>query len=434
MTFEATYGSFEDHTQWKTVKEVCRTLKEAGYQALLAGGCVRDLLMKRTPNDFDIATDATPDQVEGLFPKSITVGKAFGVTILPFDGYQIEVATFREDLEYKDGRRPEGVKFSTPQADASRRDFTVNALFFDPETNQVIDFVNGQKDIEAKVLRTVGEPKRRFNEDKLRILRAIRFAAQLDFEIESGTLASVIELATEVSVVSRERVRDELLKLLKSSERVKGLSLLLSTGVLSTAFPETAPFILEDEDAWLKRFLEARAIESDGTVALEFDEVFWLSLFVFPAFEGSGEKDFRDRQLKTLKIENQTADQVVFALKNLNFVTDPSGQRKGELIQLLTKPAAPAMLKLALVLEKTGEIAPSPERLALLADAQRAGRSADGKPVSPFVNGQDLKKLGVKPGPKMGELLHEAYLRQLEGALQHREAALAWIKSEISED
>ena len=164
---------------------MCAALHGAGFQALLAGGSVRDLLMKRAPHDFDIATDATPDEVASLFPQALTVGRQFGVTILPFqvgdEAFQIEVATFREDLEYKDGRRPEGVKFSTAKADAQRRDFTVNALFMDPLTGVISDFVDGQKDIRSRILRTVGVPHERFNEDKLRLLRAVRFSAQLDF-------------------------------------------------------------------------------------------------------------------------------------------------------------------------------------------------------------------------------------------------------------
>ncbi|MES2964533.1 MAG: CCA tRNA nucleotidyltransferase, partial [Bdellovibrionota bacterium] len=150
---------------------MCRTLRSAGFTALLAGGCVRDMLMSREPNDFDVATDATPDQVETLFPRAVAVGKAFGVIVLPQDGFDIEVATFREDLEYKDGRRPEGVKFSSPELDAKRRDFTVNALFLEPESGKISDFVGGQNDLTARILRTVGEPDRRFTEDKLRLLR-----------------------------------------------------------------------------------------------------------------------------------------------------------------------------------------------------------------------------------------------------------------------
>ena len=217
----------EEHSQWNAVKEVCSRLRDAGFEALLAGGCVRDLIMHREPNDFDVATDATPDQIESLFPKCLLVGKAFGVIILPFDGFQIEVATFREDLQYKDGRRPEGVKFSTPKADAQRRDFTINALFYDPIKREIIDFIDGQADIKAKILRTVGDPNHRFDEDKLRLLRAIRFAAQLDFRIEDGTLRAVETHAKDVSVVSHERIRDELIKLLKSPNRNIGLELLL---------------------------------------------------------------------------------------------------------------------------------------------------------------------------------------------------------------
>lgn len=438
MTFQTGLTSFEDHTQWKAVKEVCRTLKEAGYQALLAGGCVRDLLMKREPNDFDIASDATPDQVEALFPRALTVGKAFGVTILPFDDFQIEVATFREDLEYVDGRRPEGVRFSTAKADAQRRDFTVNALFFDLESNAVIDYVDGQKDIAAGILRTVGKPELRFEEDKLRLLRAIRFAAQLNFRIEPVTLQAVKDLASDVSVVSRERIRDELEKLLKSPNREKGLKLLLETKVLESSFPELAPDVRTQEAQWLKRFEQA---EMKFGQTQPFDFLFWLSLFVFPALSSSGlasgtvaiegtkaEKEFRDQFLKTLKIENQLSDQLLFVLKSLPQVLNPSKTRFGVLAVLLTKPGVESLLKLATLFAELGEISFEANYKDTLERAIKASRNEAGEKVLPYLTGQDLKVLGIQPGPKMGELIQEAYLLQLESTFKSKDDAIAWAK------
>lgn len=439
MTFQA----FEDHTQWKAVKEVCHTLKEAGYQALLAGGCVRDLLMRRKPNDFDIASDATPDQVEALFPRALTVGKAFGVTILPFDGFQIEVATFREDLEYVDGRRPEGVKFSTAKADAQRRDFTVNALFYDLDTNAVVDYVDGQKDIAAGVLRTVGRPELRFEEDKLRILRAIRFAAQLNFSIEPQTLQAVKDLAPEVAVVSKERIRDELVKLLKSPGRDVGLRLLLETRVMESAFSEIASSIREDESMWLKRFEIAKNLEAMGTIEGDFDLLLYLALFLYPALEPlsqsnsaasdhaaevSNEKHLRERVLKSLKLENQVVDQLVSLFKGLNLALKPSSVRFGTLAVLLSKPGAKTLLKLAHVIESSAEKSFESTRSAVLDRAVKVTSSPSGEKVLPLLTGQDLKALGLTPGPKMGELLNEAYLLQLEGTLRTKDEALLWVK------
>lgn len=414
--------AFENHIHWSAVKEVCRTLRAKGFKALLAGGSVRDMLMTREPNDFDVATDATPDQVESLFPRAVAVGKSFGVIVLPQDGFDIEVATFREDLEYKDGRRPEGVKFSTPEADAKRRDFTVNALFLDPESNEVLDYVGGQKDLSARLLRTVGEPERRFTEDKLRLMRAVRFVAQLDFELETETHEAIVRMAPEISVVSRERVRDEIEKLLKVPGRVKGLSLLLSTGLLSAAFPETAPFIWGEETDWLKRF------ESIGSRQLRMTTL--LSLFLLPVFFGTGEKDFRDRHLKSLKLDNHSIDAIVFSLRHAKDLLSPSKLRKGELALLLRHRDADAALEFADVLAWSSDARWPKEndRSTWIENVARASQKT--APRDFFLTGDDLKAAGVSAGPWMGLLLKEAQMLQLEGALASRDAALEWLANQ----
>ncbi|HEX4923157.1 MAG TPA: CCA tRNA nucleotidyltransferase, partial [Bdellovibrionales bacterium] len=175
---------FSSHPHWPAVETVCGTLARSGYEAWLAGGCVRDALLGRVPQDFDVATSAAPEQVEALFERAVAVGKAFGVIILPFEGFQIEVATFRKDGLYVDGRRPASVTFSSPREDAARRDFTVNALYYDVVNKRVVDYVNGERDLAAHVIRTVGSPHDRLSEDSLRLMRAVRFSAQLGFEIE----------------------------------------------------------------------------------------------------------------------------------------------------------------------------------------------------------------------------------------------------------
>lgn len=203
------------HRQWLSVKAVCEQLISAGFDAVLAGGCVRDALLGITPKDFDVATSATPDDVEKTFPKTISVGKNFGVVVVPLkDGGSIEVATYRRDGDYEDGRRPSQVIFSDRGEDAKRRDFTVNAMFFDPVQNTIIDYANGREDLKNRILRVVGDPELRFKEDKLRLLRAVRFQGQLGFEIEEKTKKAVAHFAKELSVVSRERIRDEVDKML----------------------------------------------------------------------------------------------------------------------------------------------------------------------------------------------------------------------------
>ena len=413
--------AFEDHTHWSAVKEVCRRLRESGYQALLAGGSVRDMLMSREPNDFDVATDATPDQVEALFPRAVAVGKAFGVIVLPQDGFEIEVATFREDLEYRDGRRPEGVKCAPAEADAKRRDFTVNALFLDPESGKIHDYVGGQKDLAAKILRTVGEPFRRFTEDKLRLLRAVRFVVQLGFELEAETHAALIRMAPEISVVSRERIRDEIEKLLRSPNRLKGLSLLLSTGLLSAALPESAPFIWGEKTEWLKRF-EALGDEPISMPTL-------LALFFLPVWNKTGEKDFRDRHLKSLKLDNHLMETIVFSLRHAKDFLSPAKLRRGELAVLLRHRDAVSGLELATKLANTpaGDASPwecDPDRTNWIESV----KTEAAKTREFYLTGEDLKRAGIAAGPWMGALLKEAQMLQLEGSFTSREAALAWLE------
>src|SRR6516165_10083591 len=217
---------------------IVERLQGAGFAAFWVGGCVRDFLLGREPQDFDIATDADPDQVENLFSKTIPVGKKFGVILIVEQGHQFQVATFRAEAEYRDGRRPEKVVFSSAEADASRRDFTVNGLFFDPIAKKLHDWVGGEKDLRAKIIRTIGAPEERFAEDHLRLLRAVRFAAQLNFEIESKTFAAVKFLAPKIKLISAERIREELLKLFPPPHAARGLVLLRDSGLLVEVLPE----------------------------------------------------------------------------------------------------------------------------------------------------------------------------------------------------
>ena len=196
--------------------EIVERLQKAGFAAFWVGGCVRDFLLGREPDDFDIATDAKPEQVEKLFKRTVAVGRKFGVMIVVEGGHQFQVATFRAEADYQDGRRPEKIIFANAEADASRRDFTVNGLFYDPLTKKIHDWVGGEKDLRAKIIRTIGKPEERFGEDHLRLLRAVRFAAQLNFEIEPKTFAAVKKLAPKIKLISAERIRDELLKLFAS--------------------------------------------------------------------------------------------------------------------------------------------------------------------------------------------------------------------------
>src|SRR5438876_3851021 len=245
--------------------DVVRRLRESGHQALWAGGCVRDQLMGQMPKDYDVATDALPDRIREVFGKrrTLPIGAAFGViTVLgPKGAGQIDVATFRRDAGYSDGRHPDAVSFSDAEHDAQRRDFTINGLFFDPLDDRVIDFVGGQDDLAQGVVRSIGDPLARIAEDKLRMLRAVRFAARFDFALEDQTLAAIKQQARELVIVSAERVAAELRMIFTNSNRARGLELLVETGLLEVVLPEIAP-LLQSRDQWSRTIEVLRALHA----------------------------------------------------------------------------------------------------------------------------------------------------------------------------
>src|SRR5437868_10824281 len=221
-----------------TARTIAAKLREQGHIAYFAGGCVRDMVRKLAPKDIDIATDARPEEVQKLFPRTYAVGAHFGVIVVLDNGFQFEVATFRSDDVYLDGRRPREVHFSSPEEDARRRDFTINGMFFDPAKNEVIDFVGGRDDLKAKLIRAIGDPAQRFAEDCLRMLRAIRFATVLEFEIESETWSALQQSSSSITEISAERIRDELVRIFLSSQRLRGWDLLDRSGLMPAILPE----------------------------------------------------------------------------------------------------------------------------------------------------------------------------------------------------
>jgi len=222
----------------KTAREIAARLRESGHIAYFAGGCVRDIVRGETPKDFDIATDARPEIVQKLFSRTYAVGAHFGVILVVENGFQYEVATFRSDDAYVDGRHPRAVHFSSPEEDAKRRDFTINGMFYDPVAEKVIDFVDGRTDITAKLVRAIGDPAQRFAEDRLRMLRAVRFATVLDYKIDEQTWNALVANAPSINQISAERIRDELVCIFLSPNRRRGWDLLDSSGLMRVILPE----------------------------------------------------------------------------------------------------------------------------------------------------------------------------------------------------
>jgi tRNA nucleotidyltransferase/poly(A) polymerase len=431
-------------TSRETATEIIRRLNEAGHEAYLVGGCVRDELRGLAPADYDIATNARPDEVEALFARTVGVGKSFGVMLVLEADEQFEVATFRADGEYIDGRHPSAVKFSDAKTDASRRDFTVNGLFLNPVTGEVHDWVSGEADLEKRILRTIGDPDARFGEDRLRLLRAVRFAAQLDFEIESATWDAVQTHANAIIQVSAERIRDELLKLFRPPHAARGLDLLRDSGLLVHVFPEMMDTIGSEQspeyhpegDVYNHIRLMLDSMNNDAPAELPWTIL--LHDIAKPATAKVGD-DGRIHNyghdklgakmagviLERLRFPRKQIDAIVFTvLKHMNLAAAPK-MRKAKLRRMLLRPT------FALELEQHRIDCLGSHRKSDIYDFLRAEQAAlADQPalIEPFVRGADLIELGIKPGPPMGKLLNDIRDRQLAEEFSTRDEALAFAK------
>ncbi len=417
---------FENHKQWPSVKQVCEKLTAAGYKAWLAGGCVRDALLGCEPKDFDIATNAKPEAIQKIFPGSLPIGKQFGIIILPFDGYQIEVATFRKDGPYKDGRHPESVSFATAEEDALRRDFTMNALFYDPTTAKVIDFVGGEKDIRAKLIRCVGDSHARFAEDKLRILRAFRFVAQLGFELERKTFVATKSFS--LREVSRERVREEFLRLLISPFSLRGLSFLSQSQLLVEIISE----ITTAEDLWtnksqLSPWLQSKLLLSHCDI---HDKEILLALAILPSCclledKGKGAATQIGRRIcENLKLSNDFKNAVTFILENWREGLVFSNLKTSDLLLLFSQKHSPMLLQ---ALRSHFNWTAKVDEWNTLQSRVRTVLPPLGALPEPLLSSEDVITLGAQ-GAQIGEWLKSSFRAQLDGVVKTKSEALAWVK------
>jgi poly(A) polymerase len=396
-------------------------LRQAGYQALWAGGCVRDLLMGNPPHDYDIATSATPDEVRELFGKSrtLTVGAAFGVIIvLPprsaRDVPPVEVATFRTDSEYSDGRRPDAVTFSTPQEDAARRDFTINGMFFDPVEERVIDYVGGKRDLEAGVVRAIGDAQQRIAEDKLRMLRAVRFAARFEFMIEERTRAAIERHAPELQVVSGERIAVELRKSLETDRASWALDCMANLGLLPVILPEIAAEFLIHRNHALRLVAAVRSRD-------------WRVRFaaLLLAFDLPGERKQRIESIKSrLRLANDDCRALRFALESYSTLRQARQLRWSRVQPLMIHPDLGVAIDLLTALGRLGEV--DHDTLAWLID--RVNWSPEELNPPPLVTGKELIEEGWRPGPEFREVLAKVRAQQLDGELISIQAAMQWIR------
>lgn len=394
--------------------EVLRRLKRAGYEALWAGGCVRDLLLGVPPKDYDVATSARPNEVRALFPRSIEVGAQFGVIrILGPSGFDVEVATFRSDGGYSDGRRPDRVHFSSPVEDAQRRDFTINGMFLDPlEGDRVIDYVGGQKDLDRRVVRAIGDPARRFSEDKLRLLRAARFTASLDFHLDEQTRSFAREMAPSLVVVSGERIHRELELMLTPTTRRRGFDELVDLRLLPVIFPDLASL---DHDPEARERTRRTLDETRRTISFPLA----LALLCVSLDDANASSAMRT-MTAFLKCSNEERDLSEWLIKHRRRLLRDA--RLSTRKRLLSRAGAEDLLSLTAAME-VAESGRSSQSEQLLEWYGRTSRSELDPP--PLVTGDDLIALGLTPGPSFKQLLDQIRDEQLECRIDSRDAALA---------
>ena len=394
---------------------IVRELVAAGHQALLAGGCVRDLLLGLRPLDFDVATDATPERICQLFARTRKVGAQFGVVLVRKHRRWIEVATFRSDGEYLDGRRPSEVHYSDARHDAQRRDFTVNGMFLDPTEQMLIDYVGGQADLQAGLIRAIGDPAARFDEDHLRLVRAVRFAARLGFEIESVTFAALKASARQLASIASERVLQELEKMLTHPTRKRAFMLLSEAGLLPYLWPGAA---------WRReQIVAAAALLERVPQRASFPLVFAVLV------SDRSRKDVNDI-CRALTFSNEQREQSLWLIEHHADLDDPERISLAALKRLLAQPAFPDLHAWAEA--RFQEMPDGVQRSELLA-TRVAAIPPEAVQPAPFVSGDDLAQRGVKPGPIYGRVLDVLYTRQLDETLPDRSAALHALDTLLAE-
>lgn len=428
----------------KLARGIVETLQSAGEAAYYVGGCVRDRLLGRDVQDWDVATSAPAEKVRSLFEKSEEVGAAFGVVLVHGEGATVEVATFRKDFDYRDGRRPERVTFtSSVEEDVHRRDFTINGLLFDPLEDEVLDLVEGQRDIERKLVRAIGDPLERFAEDHLRMLRAVRFAARLGFEIETATLAAIRKSAPAIEKIAAERVRDELTRILTEGGARRGLELLDETGLLIEILPEVAalqgveqsPEHHPEGDVWTHTLLLLENLPAGASVTLAMGAL--LHDIGKPAtFERGPDRirfhghvdvgvEIGGRICRRLRFSNRETEQIVALIGNHMRFMHLRQMRPSKLKMFLRQPEFGEHLELHRLdcTASHGNL----DNYRFASEALQAF-GEEGLRPEPLVTGKSLIQGGFRAGPSFSEIIEAAEAAQLEGAFNTAEAGMEWVR------
>lgn len=393
--------------------EIVLRLQRAHHVALWAGGCVRDSLLERQPKDYDVATSATPDEVQQLFghKRTLSIGKSFGViTVLGSKSAgPIEVATFRRDGGYSDGRRPDSVEFTDAKEDALRRDFTINGIFFDPIKEQVIDYVGGQADIDRQLIRAIGDANKRIEEDKLRMLRGVRFAATYGFRIESRTMEAIRQRAAEIHAVSPERIGNELRRMLSHANKSAAFELLLASELWQQILPDRMLAVDWKSKTKLLKHLASTCFATSLATILpaEFDAL----------------DTIQDRW----RLTNQERDRVRWILKNINMLSRAASLQWSQLQPLLISPHADSALSVMIARCDAGDEAGLSASIDVC--QKRLAMPPDQLDPPPLVDGRALHELGLDPGPEFKQILNEVRALQLDGALNSSQDAITWVSA-----
>jgi poly(A) polymerase len=454
--------------------EIVRTLRQHGHQAYFTGGCVRDLLLTREPADYDVATDATPQQVMQIFPQTYAVGEQFGVVLIPpaeINGetgtlarqsernerskQAVEVATFRADIGYSDGRHPDEVRFTKDsQEDAQRRDFTINGMMLDPATNEILDFVGGQDDLKKGIIRAIGDPNRRFEEDKLRMLRAVRFAARFNYQIDPATMQAIQNLAPKIHQVSAERVREELTKMLTEGQARRAFELLDTSKLLQEVLPEIAamkgvaqpPQYHPEGDVFIHTLLLLEKLRpspdhsNSGSIS---KTLAWGALLHDigkpPTFRIAPDRIRFDRHvevgvkmaaeiLRRLRFSNHETDQILALVDNHMRFGDVQRMKQSTLKKFLRLPAFDEHLELHRI-----DCLSSHGQLDAYEYSLRQLRTMPPEAIRPtfLITGRDLIEAGYEPGPRFKEVLAAVEDAQLEGRLTSREEAMEFVQRDF---
>jgi tRNA nucleotidyltransferase/poly(A) polymerase len=398
---------------------VVERLTSAGHQAYWAGGCVRDLLLGQIPKDFDVATSAQPTDVQRLFRRTVAIGASFGViTVIGGPGITVEVATFRSDGKYSDGRRPDHITFSSAQEDAQRRDFTINGMFFDPQREEVIDYVGGQRDLASRIVRAIGDPAARFNEDKLRLLRAIRFAGRLGFAIDPATYDALCREVASITVVSVERILAELRQMIEHVSRVRSLEMLWGSGLFPVLYPELIEVNFDDE-------LFARSLRLLGFVEKRVSLAWGMAGLLAPIEKNQATRLARSI-LERQRASNEEIDRADWLVSERDLWRTWAEEPEHLVKRVLAKPGAGELLDLAEATEKgeTGDAA-----LATALRQRYAEWGSVGVDPVPLLSGKELITWGYSPGKLFKEILEVVRNEQLDGRLSSPEDAEHFVRN-----